>query len=70
MHDWVIRGGRIVDGTGAPAQVGDVAIDARPDDFLAALTWSFIIFAVLTAVGLAMAARPARADPAGGYCAT
>ena len=27
MHDIVIRGGTIVDGTGAPAQVGDVAID-------------------------------------------
>ena len=28
MHDLVIRNGRIVDGTGAPAFVGDVAIDA------------------------------------------
>ncbi|MBR0655101.1 N-acyl-D-amino-acid deacylase family protein [Plastoroseomonas arctica] len=27
MHDTVIRGGTIVDGTGAPAYVGDVAID-------------------------------------------
>ena len=27
MHDLVIRNGRIVDGTGAPAFVGDVAID-------------------------------------------
>ena len=27
MHDIVIRGGTIVDGTGAPASVGDVAID-------------------------------------------
>lgn len=27
MHDIVIRGGTIVDGTGAPAAVGDVAID-------------------------------------------
>ena len=27
MHDIVIRGGTIVDGTGAPATVGDVAID-------------------------------------------
>ena len=27
-HDVVIRGGQIVDGTGAPAQTGDVAIDA------------------------------------------
>ena len=27
MHDIVIRGGRIVDGTGAPAAQGDVAID-------------------------------------------
>ena len=27
MHDIVIRGGTIVDGTGAPASTGDVAID-------------------------------------------
>ena len=27
MHDIVIRGGRIVDGTGAPASTGDIAID-------------------------------------------
>ena len=27
MHDIVIRGGNIVDGTGAPAFVGDIAID-------------------------------------------
>src|SRR5258708_39678737 len=27
MHDIVIRGGNIVDGTGAPARAGDVAID-------------------------------------------
>src|SRR3990167_10941686 len=27
MHDLVIRNGRIVDGTGAPAVVGDIAID-------------------------------------------
>jgi hypothetical protein len=27
MHDIVIRGGSIVDGTGAPASQGDVAID-------------------------------------------
>ena len=27
MHDIVIRGGSIVDGTGAPARSGDVAID-------------------------------------------
>ncbi len=28
MHDLVIRGGRVVDGTGAPARSADVAIDA------------------------------------------
>lgn len=28
MHDLVIRNGRIVDGTGAPAYTGDIAIDA------------------------------------------
>ena len=27
MHDFVIRGGSIVDGTGAPAFAGDVAIE-------------------------------------------
>ncbi len=27
MHDIVIRGGTIVDGTGAPRAAGDVAID-------------------------------------------
>jgi N-acyl-D-aspartate/D-glutamate deacylase len=27
MHDLVIRHGKIVDGTGAPAFVGDIAID-------------------------------------------
>ena len=27
MHDIVIRGGTIVDGTGAPCHTGDVAID-------------------------------------------
>src|SRR6185312_107039 len=27
MHDTVIRGGTIIDGTGAPSQTGDVAID-------------------------------------------
>src|SRR5687767_6505931 len=27
MHDLVIRGGRVVDGTGAPARTADVAID-------------------------------------------
>jgi N-acyl-D-amino-acid deacylase len=28
MHDLVIRNGRIVDGTGAPAFIGDLAIDS------------------------------------------
>ena len=27
MHDLVIRGGTLVDGTGAPARSGDLAID-------------------------------------------
>ncbi|SNQ46463.1 hypothetical protein FRACA_140062 [Frankia canadensis] len=27
MHDLVVRGGRVVDGTGAPARVADVAVD-------------------------------------------
>src|SRR5262245_59630585 len=29
MHDIVIRGGKIIDGTGAPAFMGDVAIDGE-----------------------------------------
>jgi N-acyl-D-aspartate/D-glutamate deacylase len=29
MHDLVIRNGKIVDGTGQPAHIGDVAIDNR-----------------------------------------
>ena len=28
MHDLVIRSGLVVDGTGAPARVADVAVDA------------------------------------------
>ncbi|MGH7932846.1 MAG: amidohydrolase family protein, partial [Candidatus Binataceae bacterium] len=28
MHDVVLRNGKIVDGTGAPARIGDVAIDS------------------------------------------
>ena len=27
MHDLIIRGGTLVDGTGAPARIADVAID-------------------------------------------
>ena len=27
MHDLVIRNGRVVDGTGAPARAADVAVD-------------------------------------------
>ena len=30
-HDLVIRGGRVIDGTGAPARDADVAVDERPD---------------------------------------
>ena len=29
MHDTVIRGGTIVDGTGQPSYTGDVALDER-----------------------------------------
>ena len=29
MHDIVIRGGTILDGTGAPARTGDIAIDGK-----------------------------------------
>ncbi len=28
MHDRIIRGGTLIDGTGAPARLADVAIDA------------------------------------------
>jgi N-acyl-D-aspartate/D-glutamate deacylase len=29
MHDLVIRGGNLVDGTGSPARTGDLAIDGE-----------------------------------------
>ncbi len=29
MHDLVIRGGTIIDGTGSPGRVADLAIDGR-----------------------------------------
>jgi N-acyl-D-amino-acid deacylase len=29
MHDIVIRGGTIIDGSGAPAFTGDIAVDGR-----------------------------------------
>ncbi len=42
MHDLVIRGGTVVDGTGAPAHAADVAIDGG----------------LIAAVGPDLAARP------------
>jgi N-acyl-D-aspartate/D-glutamate deacylase len=38
MHDLVIRGGTIVDGTGAPAFIGDIAIDAGCISAIGAIT--------------------------------
>ena len=42
-------------------RLGDVAIDDRPADFLSAMRWSFVIFAVLAALGVVQAVRSRRA---------
>ncbi len=41
-------------------RLGDGAIDNRPAEFLSAMSWSFVVFAVLAAVGVVMATRPRR----------
>lgn len=42
-------------------RLGDVAIEDRPADFLSAMRWSFVIFAVLAALGVVQAVRSRRA---------
>ena len=40
--------------------LGDIAIDESPADFLSAMRWSFLIFSILAALGIAQAVRPQR----------
>lgn len=43
-------------------RLGDGAIGNRPSEFLSAMSWSFSIFAVLTAIGVVLAAVPRRTN--------